>query len=132
MQAQASKSLTLAGSTKIVTDFFGTLYKYFVIFAACCIHNILFQRGLYPPESFKPVKQYGITLMLSQDEELRNYLTKVVSAIEHWIAAGELQKLVLVISSVDSPDPIERWVFDVQTNNNSAAMPTGLYVQMRF
>ena len=47
MSASATSQLiTLKGSTEIVTEFFGY-----------AINSILYQRGVYPPESFSRVKQ---------------------------------------------------------------------------
>ena len=52
MQAQATKNaITLKGSTAVVTEFF-----------QFALSSILYQRGVYPPESFEPKKQYGLTV----------------------------------------------------------------------
>lgn len=66
--ATAQKNtVTLKGSTKTVTEFFN--------FA---LSSILYQRGVYPPESFEPKKQYGLTVMTCKDDKLKGYLAAVL------------------------------------------------------
>ena len=38
-----------------------------------------------------------------------------------WLLAGQLQKMVLVVSSAASKDVLERWTFDVLTDRAAAA-----------
>ena len=45
------------------------------------INSILYQRGLYPPESFTRVQKYNLTLLVTDDVELNNYLNSVVSQV---------------------------------------------------
>lgn len=58
--------ITLKGSTAIVTEFFG--YS---------INSILFQRGIYPPDTFQHVKKYGLAMLVTSDTGLRAYLSQV-------------------------------------------------------
>ena len=44
-----------------------------------CSRSILYQRGIYPPESFEQKKQYGLTMMVTSDEGLTKYLTAVLA-----------------------------------------------------
>jgi mitotic spindle assembly checkpoint protein MAD2 len=51
---QATKNtITLKGSTEIVTEFFG--YS---------INSILYQRGIYPPESFSRVNKWDHVVLV--------------------------------------------------------------------
>ena len=38
------------------------------------INNILYQRGIYPPEMFKQEKKYGLTILVTTDQNLLTYL----------------------------------------------------------
>ena len=58
MQKQET-AITLRGSTALVTEFFGF-----------SINSILYQRGIYPPESFQRVSKYGLTMLVTSDEKL--------------------------------------------------------------
>ncbi|EGC38447.1 hypothetical protein DICPUDRAFT_28664 [Dictyostelium purpureum] len=106
MQAVANKSnITLKGSTDIVTEFF-----------AYSINTILFQRGLYPPESFTRIAKYGLPILVTTDETLKNYIENVLKQLSEWLLSGDIQKLVLVITDIVTKEVLERWVFDVVTD----------------
>jgi len=102
-----------------VTEFFGF-----------SINNILYQRGIYPPESFTRVQKYGLPLMVTSDEGLTRYLAQVLTQLSGmlcqvhlilkmrvaWLLTGSVQKLVVVIASADSGETLERWTFDIETD----------------
>ncbi|GAA5838530.1 hypothetical protein JCM3766R1_006003 [Sporobolomyces carnicolor] len=98
-----SQTLSLKGSTKIVTEFF----EY-------SVNSILYQRGIYPPEDFKQVKKYGLTLFTSADEALEKYVQNVMKQVQAWILAGKLDSLALIIMNRDTREVVERWQFDIQ------------------
>jgi len=54
-----ASSITLKGSVAIVTEFFN--YS---------INSILYQRGIYPPETFRRVSKYGLTMLVTSDDAL--------------------------------------------------------------
>ena len=47
------------------------------MFSAFGINSILYQRGLYPSETFTRVQKYGLTLLVTTDPELLQYLNNV-------------------------------------------------------
>ncbi|EAL70554.1 hypothetical protein ACTFIW_011916 [Dictyostelium discoideum] len=104
--AVASKTnISLKGSTEIVTEFF-----------SYSINTILFQRGLYPPESFTRVAKYGLPILVTNDQSLKDYLDNVLKQLSEWLLSGDVQKLVLVITDIVTKEVLERWVFDVTTD----------------
>ncbi|GAA6010994.1 hypothetical protein JCM11491_005901 [Sporobolomyces phaffii] len=119
-----SQTLSLKGSTKIVTEFF----EY-------SVNSILYQRGIYPPEDFKQVKKYGLTLFTSADEALEKYVQNVMKQVQAWILAGKLDSLALIIMNRDTREVVERWQFDIQVEeppadsaskeNSESEPPTG-------
>jgi hypothetical protein len=44
-------------------------------------HSILYQRGLYPPEMFKTVRKYGLSLLVTMDDSLRRYLDGLLEQV---------------------------------------------------
>lgn len=70
-QETANGVITLRGSTDIVTEFFNF-----------SVNNILYQRGVYPPESFKRIAKYGQTLFITTDEKLSAYLQNVLKQLD--------------------------------------------------
>ncbi|GAA5852645.1 hypothetical protein JCM8547_002577 [Rhodosporidiobolus lusitaniae] len=104
-----SQTLSLKGSTKIVTEFF----EY-------SVNSILYQRGIYPPEDFKQVKKYGLTLFTSADEALERYVGQVMKQVQAWMLAGKLDSLALIIMNRDTREVVERWQFDVSVEEPPA------------
>ncbi|KAI9684515.1 MAG: Mitotic spindle checkpoint component mad2 [Trizodia sp. TS-e1964] len=94
--------LSIKGSSKLVAEFF----EY-------SINTILFQRGVYPAEDFSAVKKYGINMLVSSDDQVKAYIKKIMSQLHKWMVAGKISKMVVVITSRESGEPIERWQFDV-------------------
>lgn len=95
--------LALKGSLKIVTDYF-----------EFAINSILFQRGIYPPEDFQTVRKYGLPLLVSADEEVKQYINKIMTQIKKWVYGRKIVKLVVVIVSKPSSEVVERWEFDIE------------------
>ena len=112
--AQATKNeISLKGSVEVVTEFFGY-----------AINSILYQRGIYPPESFTSVAKYGLSVLVTSDEGLKSYLVQVLRQLAEWLTKGEVQKLCVVITGVETKEVLERWVFNIDTDK--AAMAPGV------
>ncbi|OWP05969.1 mitotic spindle checkpoint component mad [Marssonina coronariae] len=95
--------LSLKGSAKMVAEFFN--YS---------INTILFQRGVYPAEDFTAVKKYGLTMLVSSDDQVKAYIKKIMSQLDKWMIGGKISKLIVVITSKDTGEHVERWQFDVE------------------
>ncbi|KIV82916.1 hypothetical protein PV11_04981 [Exophiala sideris] len=101
--------LALRGSSKTVAEFF----EY-------SINTILFQRGVYPAEDFTPVKKYGLNMLVSSDDQVKAYIKKIMSQLNKWMIGGKISKLVVVITSKETGEHVERWQFDVQMLNKTS------------
>jgi len=97
--------LSLKGSSKMVAEFF----EY-------SINTILYQRGVYPIEDFGAVKKYGLNMLVTSDDQVKAYIKKIMSQLNKWMLGQKISKLVIVITSKDTGEHIERWQFDVQLN----------------
>ncbi|KAJ2893569.1 mitotic spindle checkpoint component mad2 [Zalerion maritima] len=95
--------LSLKGSARMVAEFFH--YS---------IHTILFQRGVYPAEDFAPIKKYGLSMLVSSDDQVKAYIKKIMSQLDRWMVHGKISKLVIVVTNKDTGEHVERWQFDVQ------------------
>ncbi|KAL4895326.1 HORMA domain protein [Aspergillus ambiguus] len=78
------------------------------------INSILFQRGVYPPEDFTTVKKYGLNMLVTADDQVKAYIKKIMSQLNKWMVGGKISKLVVVITSKETGEHVERWQFDVQ------------------
>ncbi|MCJ1289162.1 Mitotic spindle checkpoint component mad2 [Xylographa carneopallida] len=94
--------LSLKGSSKLVAEFF----EY-------SINTILYQRGVYPAEDFTAVKKYGLNMLVSADDQVKAYIKKIMSQLNKWMLGGKISKLVVVITSKETGEHVERWQFDV-------------------
>jgi mitotic spindle assembly checkpoint protein MAD2 len=50
---------------------------------------------------------------VSSDDEVKAYIKKIMSQLNKWMLGGKISKLVIVITSKETGEPIERWQFDV-------------------
>jgi len=95
--------LSLKGSGKLVAEFF-----------EFSINSILFQRGVYPAEDFTAVKKYGLNMLVTSDDQVKAYIKKIMSQLNKWMVSGKISKLVVVITSKETGEHVERWQFDIQ------------------
>lgn len=107
---RAADTITLRGSTDTIVEFFG--------FA---INSILYQRGVYPAESFAQVNKYGLKILVTQDRGLQAYIGEVLQQLKGWMLNSQVKKLVVVVASQLTGDTLERWTFDLQVNEEAVA-----------
>ena len=77
--------------------------------------------GIYQPETFKRESKYGLTVLMTTDEGLLSYLAKIRAQMDSWLGDGDVQRLVVVVSGVDSGETLERWQFNVAVDAGGAA-----------
>lgn len=119
--------LSLKGSSKIVSEFvplpppllphYPTNLSQFEY----SINSILFQRGVYPAEDFTAVKKYGLNMLVTADSAVKAYIRRIMSQLSRWLLLGKISKLVVVITSKDTGETLERWQFDVQLLQSTPA-----------
>eukprot|EP00624_Nannochloropsis_granulata_P000657 evm.model.NODE_125_length_9976_cov_21.073877.2 len=110
--------ITLRGSTDIVMEFFEHT-----------ITCILYQRGIYPPEDFERKTKYGLALHVAKERGLVDYLGNVLEQLGQWLTSSNVQKLVVVVTGMESNAVLERWVFSVETAQEAATNPQGFQAQ---
>jgi len=59
------------------------------------------------------VKKYGLTMMVTADDQVKAYIKKIMSQLKEWMYGGKISKLVIVITSKETGEHVERWQFDV-------------------
>lgn len=114
MNSRANKSpVQLKGSIDIVIEFFN--YG---------INSILYQRGLYPSDSFVQREKYGLPLLITTNPDLKRYLDVILTQMRKFLNTKNVHKIVIVIIRLDTNEPVERWQFDVELQSNDAKMIT--------
>jgi mitotic spindle assembly checkpoint protein MAD2 len=79
-----------------------------------------------------PVQQYGITLFMSKDEKIKEFLQNIFEKAEQWLAENKVEKFTMIISNVHTKEVLERWDFKIDsefdqnkdTNNTDPSNPT--------
>lgn len=97
--------LALKGSCRTVTDYF-----------EFAIHNILFQRGIYPAEDFITVRKYALPLLWLANDDVVQYIGAILAQIKRWIYAKRILKLALVIVAKLTCEIVERWEFSISSS----------------
>lgn len=65
------------------------------------------------------VKKYGLTMLVSSDDQVKAYIKKIMGQLNEWMIGGKISKLVVVITSKDTGEHLERWQFDVGIPHSS-------------
>ncbi|KAL0106238.1 hypothetical protein PUN28_016144 [Cardiocondyla obscurior] len=99
---QKTKCITLKGSAELVTQYL--LYG---------VNSILYQRGIYPPETFQPSEHFGLFIFSSVDEKITSFLNTVLGQIQEWLVQRKVRKITLVITNVNTKEVLEKWDFKV-------------------
>ena len=61
-------------------------------------------------------------MLVSSDDQVKAYVKKIMSQLNKWMTGGKISKLVVVITSRETGENIERWQFDVQIFNKLAKL----------
>lgn len=56
-------------------------------------------------------------MLVSSDDQVKAYIKKIMLQLDKWMVCGKISKLVVVITSKDTGEHVERWQFDVQIFN---------------
>jgi len=112
-QFASKDTITLKGSAELVVEYFN--------FA---INSILYQRGIYAPETFKREVYYGLPMQMTDQKELAEYIGNILRQVQAWLMSKTIQKIVLVISSLETMEDVERWQFDVDCDKEASEDPS--------
>jgi len=52
-------------------------------------------------------------IAVSQDDQVKAYIKKIMSQLNKWMLKSKISKLIIVITSKETGEPVERWQFDV-------------------
>jgi mitotic spindle assembly checkpoint protein MAD2B len=89
-----------------------SLVAHFLDFLTVSVHTILYERGVYPKESFISARKYNYPVRQSRVPEVCEWINKAVDAVEKELLLCAVDKVSLIIYSKYS-DPLERFVFDL-------------------
>lgn len=97
-----TSGITLKCSSALISDFF-----------RIGVNAILYQRRIYPCESFTKEEAYSSAVYICKNEDIKDYISQFTSQLKGWLEEKTIKKVVVVIISVITREPIERWQFDI-------------------
>ena len=56
-------------------------------------------------------------MLVTSDDQVKAYIKKIMSQLNKWMTGGKISKLLVVITSKETGEHVERWQFDVQIFN---------------
>ena len=65
----------------------------------------------------------SLTPTVTADDQVKAYIKKIMSQLKEWMYGGKITKLVIVITSKETGEHVERWQFDVGPNKHPPTMP---------
>ena len=63
-------------------------------------------------------------MLVTSDDQVKAYIKKIMSQLNKWMTGGKISTLVVVITSKETGEHVERWQFDVQIFNRSSKKAT--------
>lgn len=54
--------------------------------------------------------------LVTLDDQVKAYIKKIMSQLNKWMVGGKISKLVVVITSKETGEHVERWQFDVNSS----------------
>lgn len=52
-------------------------------------------------------------MMVSLDDQVKAYVKKIMGQLNKWMQKSKISKLVIVVTSKETGEHVERWQFDV-------------------
>ena len=69
-------------------------------------------------------------MMTSMDDQVKAYTKKIMSQLSKWMQKSKISKLVVVITSKETGEHVERWQFDVSTAYQSPKLCLGCSIRV--
>ncbi|CRG83754.1 hypothetical protein PISL3812_01110 [Talaromyces islandicus] len=102
-----------ASSENNLPDTQAAIAASFTNFLSVAMHQILFLRNVYPRATFLPVRAYNYPVRQSRHPKVCDYINDVAIAVESEILKGTITAVTVIISSVRTNQPMERYAFDL-------------------
>jgi mitotic spindle assembly checkpoint protein MAD2B len=88
------------------------LIAHFIDFLTVATHTILYERNVYPRESFISARKYNYPVRQSRHPKLCEWINDATNHLEKQLTQGSVEKVSIVICS-SAGEPLERFVFDL-------------------
>jgi mitotic spindle assembly checkpoint protein MAD2B len=102
----------MAAPPQTILNTYQLLLTTFTDFLVVAIHTILYERGLYPQETFLLTRAYNFPVRQNRHPLVCKWIQDAVSAIQAQLLKGVVRRVVFVIYS-QKQEVLERFLFDV-------------------
>lgn len=113
LDAVANLAAMAAPPKPLQLNTYHSLTTAFTDFLVVAIHTILYERGLYPPETFLLTRAYNFPVRQNRHPLVCKWILDAVSAVRDQMLKGAVRRVVVVIFS-DKHEVMERFLFDVE------------------
>jgi mitotic spindle assembly checkpoint protein MAD2B len=96
----------------IALDTYQAIVSTFSSLLTVAVHTILYERGIYPADSFTSARKYNAAVRQNRSPVVCKWIADAVSAVESEILKGLVSRVALVVFSLKS-EPLERYMFDI-------------------
>lgn len=97
-----------------ILNTYQSLLTTFSSFLVVAIHTILYERSIYPPETFISTRKYNFPVRQNRHPKVCQWILDAVAAVEAEMLKGAVDRVAVVIYS-SSAEPLERFMFDVSS-----------------
>lgn len=77
------------------------------------LHTILCIRQVYPATTFTRRRAHGVPVYQSRHPQVCSYISEVISAIGKEMELGKVKRVTVVIKTIDTGLPLERFIVDM-------------------
>ncbi|KAG9247707.1 DNA-binding protein [Calycina marina] len=103
----------MAAPPKTILNTYQAILTTFSDFLVVAIHTILYERGLYPPETFLLTRAYNFPVRQNRHPLVCKWVNDAVTAISAQLLKGTVRRVALVVYS-SKQECLERFMFDVE------------------
>lgn len=96
-----------------MTTTYASLVAQFTTFLTVAIHTILYERNIYPKDSFLTARKYNFPVRQSRHPKVCQWITDAVSAVEAELLRGTVARVAVVVFDQHTLRPLERFMFDM-------------------
>ncbi|KAI8990128.1 DNA-binding protein [Pilobolus umbonatus] len=93
------------------------------------IHQILYQRDIYPKKIFRLYKKFDIPVYIAEHPAVKGYIANFMDTCHTMIKGGEIKSISLIILNKDIP--IEKFVFEMNGILTSTDIPPDRLLKSR-
>ncbi|UYV80987.1 MAD2L1 [Cordylochernes scorpioides] len=120
------KPISIRGSIELVVEYLIYVVQAMIIMvgrsimtdipnfvAGLGVNSILYQRGVYPEEFFIRENKYDLTVYMSVNPGVIEFLDRILDKLKEYLAMDCVDKLVMVLANIKTKEILERWEFTI-------------------